>query len=178
MRHLSKYHCKSLVAAGVIAVLTGCTAMAPGATGEVIRHAIPNSTFPIAAAVEIPAGATRVYLSGKVPPTVDPTKSPTDPAAYGGDTKGQSVAVLKAIQAQLAGLGLSMKDVVKMQVFLVGDPAKGGKMDFAGFMEGHTQFFGPGAKQMSLPARSAFQVAALANPAYLVEIEVEAVRPR
>ena len=51
-------------------------------------------------------------------------------------------SVLKSIEKTLDGLGLKMGDVVKMQVFLVGDPAKGGKMDFAGFMEGYTQFFG------------------------------------
>ena len=55
------------------------------------------------------------------------------------------------------------------------DPAKGNKMDFAGFMRGYTQFFGTAA-QPNLPARSAFQIAALANPAWYVEIEVVAVR--
>ena len=159
------------------AALAGCASAGGPAPAEVVRHKIPNSSFPIAAAIEVPAGATRVLLSGKVPPLVDKSKAPTDPAAYGGDTKGQTIGVLKAIQEQLEGLGLSMKDVVKMQVFLVGDAAKGGKMDFAGFMEGYTQFFGAAANQPNLPTRSALQVAALANPAYLVEIEVEAVRP-
>lgn len=166
---------RSIALAGAVAALAGCATA--GGSAEVVRHKIPGSNFPIAAAIEIPAGATRVLLSGKVPPTVDKSKAPTDPAAYGGDTKGQTIGVLKAIQEQLAGMGLSMKDVVKMQVFLVGDPAKGGKMDFAGFMEGYTQFFGAAANQPNLPTRSALQVAALANPAYLVEIEVEAVRP-
>ena len=69
-----------------------------------------------------------------------------------------------------------MGDVVKMQVFLVGDPAKGGKMDFAGFMEGYTEHFGT-AEQPNLPSRSVMQVAGLANPGFLVEIEVTAVRP-
>ena len=73
-------------------------------------------------------------------------------------------------------MGLGMGDVVKMQVFLVGDAAHGGRMDFAGFMQGYRQFFGTPA-QPKLPARSAMQVAALANPGYLVEIEVIAARP-
>ena len=63
-----------------------------------------------------------------------------------------------------------------MQVFLVGDPAKEGKMDFGGFMEGYVKYFGKEAGQMNLPARSTMQVAALANPGWLVEIEVTAVR--
>lgn len=159
----------STLALGLL--LTGCAA--PG--GELLRHKIPNSSFPIAAAIEVPADATRVLLSGKVPPLVDKTQPATSAAAYGGDTQGQTEAVLKAIDAQLAGLGLGLKDVVKMQVYLVGDPAQGGKMDFAGFMRGYSKFFGTAAQPM-LPTRSTFQVAALANPAYLVEIEVEAVR--
>jgi enamine deaminase RidA (YjgF/YER057c/UK114 family) len=43
-------------------------------------------------------------------------------------------------------------------------------MDFKGFMEGYTQFFG--GDQPNLPARSVIGVAALANPGFLVEIEV------
>ncbi|AOY66905.1 MULTISPECIES: RidA family protein [Xanthomonas] len=142
---------------------------------EVIRHKIPNSDFPIAAAVEIPAGKATVYVSGKLPAVID-TSAPKDSAAAYGDTKVQTVSVLNQIKQQLATLGLGMGDVVKMQVFLVGDPAMGGKMDFSGFMEGYRQFFGT-KEQPNLPARSAFQIAALGNPLYRVEIEVVAVRP-
>jgi enamine deaminase RidA (YjgF/YER057c/UK114 family) len=144
--------------------------------GDVIRHKLPNnSTFPISAAVEVPAGATTVYLSGKVPPVIDDKAAKDSVSAY-GNTEKQTLGVLGAIRDQLKGLGLGMRDVVKMQVFLVGDPDQGGKMDFAGFMKGYTQFFGT-AEQPNLPSRSAMQVAALANPGFLVEIEVTAVRP-
>ena len=143
---------------------------------EVIRHALPNnSSFPIAAAVEVPAGKTLVYLSGKVPP---PLKAKTDSsgvASY-GDTETQTIGVLGAIRDQLKGLGLGMGDIIRMQVFLVGDPAHSGRMDFAGFMKGYVQFFGT-AEQPNLPARSTLQVAALADPGFLVEIEVTAARP-
>jgi len=146
------------------------------AARDVIRHKLPNgSSFPISAAVEVPAGRTMVYLSGMVPPVVDATVPKDSVAAY-GDTRTQTIDVLKAIEAELKSLQLGMGDVVKMQVFLVGDPATGGKLDFAGFMQGYTQFFGTAA-QPQLPVRSAMQVAALANPGYLVEIEVTAVRP-
>ncbi|HOX72915.1 MAG TPA: RidA family protein [Dokdonella sp.] len=143
---------------------------------EIIRHALPNnSSFPIAAAVEVPAGKTLVYLSGKVPP---PLKAKTDSsgvASY-GDTETQTIGVLGAIRDQLKGLGLGMGDIIRMQVFLVGDPAHSGRMDFAGFMKGYVQFFGT-AEQPNLPARSTLQVAALADPGFLVEIEVTAARP-
>ena len=143
---------------------------------DVIRYKLPNgSTFPISAAVEVPAAKTLVYLSGMVPPVVDPKAAKDSMAAY-GDTKTQAMGALNAIQAELATLHLTMGDVIKMQVFLVGDPAKGGKMDFDGLMQAYTQFFGTPA-QPHLPVRSAMQIAALANPGFLVEIEVTAVRP-
>ena len=143
---------------------------------DVIRHPLPNnSNFPIAAAIEVPAGKTLVYLSGKVPPPINSKTDPSSVAVY-GNTEVQTVGVLGAIRDQLKGLGLGMGDIIKMQVFLVGDPSLSGKMDFAGFMKGYTQFFGT-SEQPKLPVRSAMQVAALASPDFLVEIEVTAVRP-
>lgn len=162
-----------------IAFLTACvlgTVVAGQAFAEdVIRHKIPGSDFPIAQAVEVPAGKTTVYLSGAVPTVVDAKADAHTIAAY-GNTKAQTETALKSIEASLASMNLKMSDVIKMQVFLVGDPEKGGKMDFAGFMEGYTQFFGT-KEQPNLPSRSVMQVAALASPAWLVEIEVTAVRP-
>ena len=155
------------------AALAGATA-APAAAQDIVRHRIPNSDFPIALAVEVPAGKTTVYVSGAVPPVVDDTAPKNTVAAF-GDTKTQTVNVLTAIDRTLKRLGLSMRDVVKMQVFLVGDPARGG-MDFTGFMDGYKQFFGT-SEQPNLPARSVMQVAGLVNPGWLVEIEVTAVRP-
>jgi enamine deaminase RidA (YjgF/YER057c/UK114 family) len=142
---------------------------------DVVRHRIPNSNFPIAQAVEVPAGKTTVYVSGAVPAVTDQAAERNTVAAY-GDTKTQTENVLRALEKTLTGMNLKMGDVIKMQVFLVGDHAKGGRMDFAGFMEGYTQFFGT-RDQPNLPSRSVVQVAGLANPGFLVEIEVTAVRP-
>ncbi|MEB2186173.1 RidA family protein [Xanthomonas campestris pv. campestris] len=157
------------------AAMLWCGSVAAAQAAEVIRHKIPNSDFPIAAAVEVPAGKATVYVSGKVPAVVDTTAPKGSAAAY-GDTKAQTISVLAQIKQQLESLGLGMGDVVKMQVFLVGDPAMDGKMDFNGFMEGYRQYFGT-KEQPNLPARSAFQIAALGNPLYRIEIEVVAVRP-
>ncbi|MBB6259903.1 enamine deaminase RidA (YjgF/YER057c/UK114 family) [Paenochrobactrum gallinarii] len=164
---------KNLTAAAVCAL--GVMLSGQAFAQDVIRHKTPGSDFPIAQAVEVPAGKTTVYLSGAVPTVVDEKAEKNTIAAY-GDTKAQTETVFKSIEKSLASLDLKMSDVVKMQVFLVGDPEKGGKMDFAGFMEGYTQFFGTEA-QPNLPSRSVMQVAALASPAWLVEIEVTAVRP-
>jgi enamine deaminase RidA (YjgF/YER057c/UK114 family) len=153
-------------------LLVALSAAAPtGARAEIIRHPIPNSTFPIAQAVEVKGNVTTVYVSGQVPPLVNKDADPQSVAAY-GDTKTQTVGVLSRIAGILEGLGLSMGDVVKMQVFLVHSQAA--PMDFKAFMEGYTQFFG--GSQPNLPARSVLGVASLANPGFLVEIEVIAVR--
>ena len=146
-------------------------AAASAARADVVRHPIPNSTFPIAQAVQVTGNATTYYVSGQVPPVANKDADPATASAY-GDTKTQTVGVLNKIKAILEGLGLSMGDVVKMQVFLVHSAAA--PMDFKAFMEGYTQFFG--GSQPNLPARSVVGVAALANPGFLVEIEVVAVK--
>jgi enamine deaminase RidA (YjgF/YER057c/UK114 family) len=148
----------------------------PAWSQDVVRHPLPNGNpFPISAAVEVPAGKTLVFVSGMVPAVADPKAAKDSVAAY-GDTRTQTISALSAIKTALEGMHLSLGDVVKMQVFLVGDPAKGGRMDFDGFMQGYRQFFGT-PEQPNLPARSAMQVAGLANPGFLAEIEVTAVRP-
>ena len=123
-----------------------------------------NSPFPISQGVWV---GNTLYLSGTLDPDV--SKAPAK------DTKAQTVGVLQAIQKALAAQKLTLSDVVMMHVYLAADPATG-KMDFAGFMGGYTQFFGT-KEQPNKPARSAMQVAALAGPGALVEIEVIAARP-
>jgi enamine deaminase RidA (YjgF/YER057c/UK114 family) len=140
----------------------------------ILRHPIPNSDFPIARAVEVPPNVTLVYVSGQVPSVVNEEAAADTIEAF-GDTQTQTRSVLEKIQTTLNDLDLTLADVVKMQVFLVGDPNLENRLDFAGFMEGYQQFFGTAA-QPNLPARSVMQVAGLANPGWLVEIEVVAVR--
>jgi len=153
-----------------VAMLSAFAAIDPAAA-EVIRYPIPNSTFPIAQAVEVKGNVATFYVSGQVPPLVNKDFDTNTREAY-GDTTTQTVGVLNRIKTILDGFGLSMGDVVKMQVFLVHTPAS--PMDFKAFMDGYTQFFG--GSQPNLPARSVLGVASLANPGFLVEIEVIAVK--
>ena len=144
---------------------------ANAAGAEIVRYPIPNSNFPIAQAVRVSGDAVITYVSGQVPPVVSKEADPSTPQAY-GDVKTQTVGVLNKIKQILEGQGLGMGDVIKMQVFLVHDSRA--PMDFKAFMEGYTQFFG--GAQPNLPARSVVGVAALANPGFLVEIEVVAAK--
>jgi enamine deaminase RidA (YjgF/YER057c/UK114 family) len=149
---------------------------APAAAPGVVHYPLVDSKFPIARAVEVPAGTTLVFHSGTVPSPKDPT-APAGTPAYWGDTRTQALSVFTNLKKSLDSLGLGYGDVVKMTVFLVADPAsKDGRMDFKGFMEAYTQFFGT-PEQPVLPARSAVQVAALAGPGMLVEVEVILARP-
>jgi len=144
-------------------------------TDIVKRIPLPNSDFPISGAVVVPPGYETIYVSGTIPQPANP--SATNPADKYGDTKTQTVSVMKQIEATLEKQQLSMSDVVMMHVYLVGDSSKGGQMDFAGMMAGYKQFFGT-PEQPNKPARSAVQVAALAVSGVMVEIEVIAVRKR
>jgi enamine deaminase RidA (YjgF/YER057c/UK114 family) len=152
-----------------------CAAALPAAAQDVTRHRTPGSNFPIAMAVEIPAGRTQVLVSGMVPAVAN-QDAPRNSVASFGDTRVQTKSVLDRIEAALRSIGLGLGDVVRMQVFLVGDPDKAGRMDFEGFMAAYTERYGTQA-QPNLPARSVMQVAGLVNPGWLVEIEVTAVRP-
>ena len=147
----------AFAALGLGLVATGALA------ADVMHNGQDNARSPFASSVYVPAGYDTYYISGS--------------AGKGADTAAQTAATLDSLKAQLAKLGLTFGDVVQAHVFLVGDANKGGKMDFEGFMQGYTQFFGS-ADQPNKPARSAMQVSALAFPGVMVEIEVIAVRKR
>jgi enamine deaminase RidA (YjgF/YER057c/UK114 family) len=145
-----------------------------GAQGLEVKHLQPNEKSPIANGVW--AGDT-LYLSGQLASPVTPADAAKGTSAAYGDTKTQALSALSKIQALLKEQGLDMKDVVKMTVFMAGDPALGNKLDFAGFQAAYSQYFGT-KEQPNKVARSAMQVAALAAPWALVEIEVIAVRQK
>ncbi len=166
----------------LLSLIACVIAFAPAHAGHhedqdgITRYPLPNNNpFPIALAVETPPGTTLIHHSGMVPAPADPSAAPGS-RAFWGDTKTQSLSVFSRIEQSLDALGLGFGDVIKMTVFLVGDKAKGGRMDFGGFMEAYTQYFGT-EEQPNLPARSAVQVAGLAGEGMLVEIEVILARP-
>lgn len=143
------------------------------ASAQVTRH--PGAAqSPILNGVTIGPNTTLVILSGQVPPAVDATKPADSIEAY-GDTKTQAIGTFRKIETLLGQRGLGMGDVVKLTVFLVGDPKLGGKLDFKGFSEAYAQFFGTTA-QPNKAARSTVQISALANPGFLVEIEAIAAK--
>jgi enamine deaminase RidA (YjgF/YER057c/UK114 family) len=124
-----------------------------------------NADLPISAAVW--AGDT-LYMSGWLDPDL---KTHTD-------TESQTVGVIKDIQKFLESQKLTLSNVVMMRVYLGGDPAKDGKIDFAGMTAGYSQFFGT-KDQPNKPARTTLQVVLpAASRGALVEIDLVAVRPK
>lgn len=158
------------ITAGVL--LAG--AVAPWShAGEVVRRQAGD--FPISSSVQVPPGSELVFLSGSLADVADP-QAPAGSIERLGDTETQAASVLAKLAKELESVGLGMSDVVKMNVFLVGDPRKGGTMDFDGLMKAYRQHFGTDT-QKNLPARTTVQVAGLPLPGALVEIEVIAARP-
>ncbi len=152
-------------------------AMADETKPAIVRHA---NTPPglILQGVTVPAGAKMLYLSGQLAAPIDPA-SKTPPAqltiADFGDTRTQTISVFTKIKAILAARGFAMSDIIKLTVFVAGDPKLGGKMDFAGMNDAFKMYFGT-AENPNTVARSTVQVAALAGPAFLVEIEATAAK--
>ena len=153
-------------------VLFGTSAYA-----DVTRHPLPNnSTFPISRAVEVSADTTLIFHSGTVPRPANPDAE-RDSREYYGDTETQALNVFGRMEDSFKDLGVGFGDIIKMTVFLVGDPEMDGRMDFGGFMKAYTKYFGT-EEQPNKPARAAFQIAGLAGgPNMLVEIEVIIARP-
>jgi enamine deaminase RidA (YjgF/YER057c/UK114 family) len=156
----------------VLAALLSASAFHPVHAEDIQRR--PMADFPIASSVTVPAGSRLVFLSGTVADVADPQAAPGTIERF-GDTATQAASVLGKLARELEALGLTMADVVKMNVFMVGDPRKGGVMDFDGLMAAYGKHFGT-ATQRNLPARTTVQVVGLPLPGALVEIELIAAR--
>lgn len=153
------------------AAMMACSIAAGAQT--VVKHIQDDKSF-LAAGVW--AGDT-YYMSGTMASPITPGDPAKGVAPDYGNTEQQAMSILTKIQAGLKAQGLDMKDVVKVTVFLAGDPKLDGKIDFSGLNTSFKKFFGT-AEQPNKPARSAVQVAHLVAPWALLEIEVIAVRSK
>ena len=159
----------TLLSAAALAVFVPMTA----AQAQVTRvQSNPNSLLLDGA--DVKAGTDLFYLSGQLASPIDPTKTEIKSIDDLGDTKTQTISVLSKIKTILASRGYEMSDVIKLTLFVAADP-KLGKMDFAGANAGFKTFFKT-AENPNTVARSTFQVAALVDPSFLIEIEAIAAK--
>lgn len=163
---------KSCAMVALLATVGLASPLAAQTDAAIIRHTNPPPSI-ILGGVTIPPGAEIVMLSGQLASPIDPAES--DSIEAYGDTRTQTISTFRKIKAALEKLDYSMSDVVKLTVFVTGDPKLGGKMDFAGFNAGYREFFGT-AENPNLAARSTVQVAGLAGPHFLIEIEAIAAK--
>jgi len=99
----------------------------------------------------------RVFVAGCAPIMADGSEPPPDSYA-------QAKRCIEIIESALAQAGGSLTDVVRTRVYLT--PGA----DFEEFGRAHGEAFGD-----IRPANTTVVVAALVNPAWLLEIEAEAV---
>lgn len=157
----------------VLAALLLTFTTVPAIAHDIIRHASPN--IPVATSVLVPNGIDLLFVSGVLPDVADPS-APRDSVERFGDTATQAKSVLSKLAKELEGFGLTMADVVKMNVYLVGDPRKKGALDLEGLMQAYMGLYGMRVLEKNLPARTTVQVAGLPIAGVLVEIEVIAAR--
>jgi enamine deaminase RidA (YjgF/YER057c/UK114 family) len=141
---------------------------------EIKRTGSPTSPIPLSTTVSVPAGSRIVFFSGNLADVANPAAPKGSVEAY-GNTTTQTISILKKFEKLLAAEGLTLGDVVKVNVFMAGDPELAGKMDFAGLNAAYVQYFGTAA-QPNKPVRTALQVYALPMPGGLVEIEMTAAK--
>lgn len=118
---------------------------------------VPNAIGPYSQGIK--AGAM-VFTSGQLPIDPETKKVPEG-------VKDQAQIALSNVANVLEAAGASLKDIVKMTVFLLNIK------DFGEVNEVYKEFFDDD-KALSYPARSAIQVAALPGPLGC-KLEIEAI---
>lgn len=139
--------------------LMGVSALA-GAQ-EITRYNEGNYFY---TSITIPPGAETMYLSGS-------GARPLDDGSW-GDMKQQAVDTFSRFKRTLEEQGWSMSDIVQVRAFAV---AGEDGLDFAGFNEGYSEFFGTDDNP-NKPVRSFVEIKDLVVEGWLVEIEIRAAR--
>ena len=128
---------------------------------EITRYSEGNYFY---TSITIPPGAETMYLSGS-------GARPLDDGSW-GDMKQQTVNTFSRFKLTLEEQGWSMSDIVQVRAFAV---AGEDGLDFAGFNEGYSEFFGTDDNP-NKPVRSFVEIKDLVVEGWLVEIEIRAAR--
>ena len=110
-------------------------------------------------AVKVTGGETILYIAGQV------AYDDNGNAAHAGDFKAQARAALQAVKAQVEAGGGTMANIVKVNTYLTDIRHRA---DYATIRE---EFFG-----RKMPASTLVAVSALAQPEFLIEIDVLAAK--
>jgi 2-iminobutanoate/2-iminopropanoate deaminase len=156
---------RDFVAAAVtIAATAGAAADAQAQTPSNLRFSNPpgmSKPPSYSHVVEVNGPHRTVYLAGQT--GVDANGKVAE------GIRGQTVQVMENIKTALGSVGGGFEHVVRLTSYLTNLEADG-----AAFREVRASYF---PNKEALPASTLLQVSRLANPAYLVEIDVIAVLP-
>lgn len=108
-------------------------------------------------AMEVPAGARTLFVSGQLGIAADGTTPP--------DAEGQAELIFQAIASILAEAGMAMADVVRLNAYVVD------RADLAAYMAVRDRHIGAPP-----PASTLLLVSGFTRPEFKLEIEVVAAR--
>jgi enamine deaminase RidA (YjgF/YER057c/UK114 family) len=121
-------------------------------------------------------GAAMYWTAGSTAGVINPD-APAGSRERSGDMKTQARVTLQKLQANLAAVGLSFKDVVYLRAFLGPDRLDGDKFDYVGWNEAYGEFFN-NAGNPHKPARTTITTPTYGvGSATMIEIEIIAAFP-
>ena len=146
----------------------------PGVPNPRLRpYGRPDSR--IASGVAVAPNAPLYFTSGMLADPLDPD-APFGDRAQRGDMAQQATSALEKLEANLKGVGLTLRDVFFLRAMVFPDPLDDFRVDFAGWNRAYSEFFGTAANPhkptrttMAAPGFNAFNA--------LIEIEVYAAFP-
>jgi enamine deaminase RidA (YjgF/YER057c/UK114 family) len=115
------------------------------------------------------------WTAGTTPPVIDESVPQTD-IRHRGDMRTQARNTLLALQKNLAGVGLTFKDVVYLRAFLAPD-RRTGTFDYDGWNAAYGEFFN-NAENPHKPARTTVTTPTYGSPSMMIEIEIVAAFPK
>ena len=156
---------RDLVAAALtVAAAAGAAETAQAQTPPLLRFSNPpgmSSPPTYSHVVEVNGPHRTIYLAGQTGADASGTVA--------ADFRAQAVQVMENIKTALASVGGAFEHVVKLTSYLTNIEANA-----AVYREVRASYF---PNKAALPASTLLQISRLANPAYLVEIDVIAVLP-
>ena len=129
----------------------------------------------ILAGVGVLPNTALYWTAGITPPVIDESVQPTD-IGHRGDMRTQARNTLLALQKNLAGVGLTFKDVVYLRAFLAPDQ-RTKAFDYDGWNAAYGEFFN-NAENPHKPARTTVTTPTYGSPSMMIEIEIIAAFPK
>jgi enamine deaminase RidA (YjgF/YER057c/UK114 family) len=129
----------------------------------------------ISTGVAVAPNAPLYFTSGMLSDLKDPDAADDDPERR-GDMEWQAISVLEKLEANLASVGLTMRDVFFLRAMVFPDPLRGDEVDFDGWNRAFDAFFNT-PDNPTKPARTTFAAPGFNAFNALLEIEVYAAFP-